>query len=224
MNKFEKFISELMYAEIYFSTSGTKLVCHFNHFRSFQKYLYFCNSSLSEVWGELNKKELLSFERHYLSLRLEEIGKLFIYEGEKVVSHRHLMIFADGVPIEFCCLNPQCRCFLSAYLSIQYNAWHNLYCLFDGSSSFYQSNYVWQWDVIAILELGDALWNLCFVQAQGPEKSKKAYLQHLFAFFNLPVPDDPCRRLNELGKRAVPYTFLMQLTEQYRQYWEEREG
>lgn len=224
MNEFEKFISELMYAEVYLSVSGSKSVCHFNHFRSFQKYLYFCNCSLEKVWHGLNKKELCPTERRFLLSRLEHVGRLFTVERETVVTHRHLVVYEQGVPVAPDSLSFSSRCLLLSYLNIQYDAWRGLCRLCENFLTCYQGDYVWKGDLIELLELGDALWSFDLVEPLGGEKSKKSYFQRLFSFFNLPVPEDPCRRLGELGKRALPHAFLTRLSEYYCRYWQEREG
>ena len=202
---FEKCIAGLMHVDVYFSASETQPVCHFNQFRSRQKYQEFCNRLLWQVWKELNTRNLQEFERRYLEIQLEEMGKLFVLEdlGE---------------------LNAQCRCLLSAYLNIQYLAWCGLCQLCREFAPLVQGNYAWQGDAIALLALSDALWCLQWVKPVQGDRSKKCYFQHLQAFFHLPVLDEPCRRLGDLGKRAEPHGFLVKLSDDYQRYWEEREG
>ena len=123
---FEKCIADLMHVDVYFSASETQPVCHFNQFRSRQKYQEFCNRLLGQVWKELNTRNLQEFERRYLEIQLEEMGKLFVLEDGKVVAHRNVLVFRDKSAVELGELNAQCRCLLSAYLNIQYLAWCGL--------------------------------------------------------------------------------------------------
>ena len=217
-------MADLMHVDVYFSSSDAHPVCHFNQFRSRQKYQEFCNRLLFQVWEELNKRGLKDFEQRYLMIRLEETGKLFVVENGKVVAHRDVLVFRDQSVVELEELNGQCRCLLSAYLNIQYLAWCGLCRLCREFSQLCQGNYAWQGDAIALLALCDALWSLHWVKPVQGDKSKKCYFQHLQSFFHLPVLDDPCRRLGDLGKRAEPHGFLMKLSDDYQRYWEEREG
>ena len=221
---FEKCIAGLMHVDVYFSASETHPVCHFNQFRSRQKYQEFCNRLLERVWEELNARNLQEFERRYLEIQLEEMGKLFVLEDGKVVAHRNVLVFCDKSAVELGELNAQCRCLLSAYLNIQYLAWCGLCRLCREFAPLVQGNYAWQGDAIALLVLFDALWCLRWVKPVQGDRSKKCYFQHLQAFFHLPVLDDPCRRLGDLGKRAEPHGFVVKLSDDYQRYWEEREG
>ena len=81
LTMFEKCIADLMHVDVYFSASETQPVCHFNQFRSRQKYQEFCNRLLGQVWKELNTRNLQEFERRYLEIQLEEMGKLFVLGG-----------------------------------------------------------------------------------------------------------------------------------------------
>ena len=108
----------LMHVDVYFSSSEAHPVCHFNQFRSRQKYQEFCNRLLGQVWKELNTRNLQEFERRYLEIQLEEMGKLFVLEDGKVVAHRNVLVFRDKSAVELGELNAQCRCLLSAYLNI----------------------------------------------------------------------------------------------------------
>ena len=148
----------------------------------------------------------------------------FVLEDGKVVAHRNVLVFRDKSAVELGELNAQCRCLLSAYLNIQYLAWCGLCRLCREFAPLVQGNYAWQGDAIALLALFDALWCLRWVKPVQGDRSKKCYFQHLQAFFHLPVLDDPCRRLGDLGKRAEPHGFLVKLSDDYQRYWEEREG
>ena len=97
---FEKCIAGLMHVDVYFSASETQPVCHFNQFRSRQKYQEFCNRLLGQVWKELNMRNLQEFERRYLEIQLEEMGKLFVLEDGKVVAHRNVLVFRDKSAVE----------------------------------------------------------------------------------------------------------------------------
>ena len=81
----------------------------------------------------------------------------------------------------------------------------------------------WTGKEIELLELGDALWTTGYIRPLAKEKTKRLYFRRLFGFFNLPVPDDPCHRLGELGLRGRPDIFLAWLRDRYLSYWEDRE-
>ena len=76
----------LMHVDVYFSSSEAHPVCHFNQFRS--------------RWKELNTRNLQEFERRYLEIQLEEMGKLFVLEDGKVVAHRNVLVFRDKSAVE----------------------------------------------------------------------------------------------------------------------------
>ena len=97
---FEKCIAGLMHVDVYFSASETQPVCHFNQFRSRQKYQEFCNRLLGRVWEELNARNLQEFEWRYLEIQLEEMGKLFVLEDGKVVVHRNVLVFRDKSAVD----------------------------------------------------------------------------------------------------------------------------
>lgn len=97
---FEKCMAGLMHVDVYFSSSEAHPVCHFNQFRSRQKYQEFCNRLLGQVWKELNMRNLQEFERRYLEIQLEEMGKLFVLEDGKVVAHRNVLVFRDKSAVE----------------------------------------------------------------------------------------------------------------------------
>ena len=160
--------------DVYFSASETQPVCHFNQFRSRQKYQEFCNRLLDRVWEELNARNLQEFERRYLEIQLEEMGKLFVLEDGKVVAHRNVLVFRDKSAVELGELNAQCRCLLSAYLNIQYLAWCGLCRLCREFAPLVQGNYAWQGDAIALLALFDALWCLQWVKPVQGDRSKKS--------------------------------------------------
>ena len=88
-----------MYAEAYISSGGVKTLCRFNHFRSRQQYLCFCSHSLHSVWEEWNKDGSLSDYRKYIFFKLQEAGRLFIFEGGEVVSHRNLLVYQNEIPV-----------------------------------------------------------------------------------------------------------------------------
>lgn len=223
LKAFEKYISELMYSEAYFTSNGKKTVCHFNNFRSRQKYLLFCGNLAQQVWQELQQTSDCPHHRQYISLRLQEAGKLFVVENDTVVSHRHLVAFVNGTAVSPSSLDEPSRFLLSAYLCLQHSAWQALCRLCETIFSVYRSCYLWLGNEIDLLELADALWATGFVQVSANDRSKKKYFCHLLAFFNLPVPADPCRRLGELTARKRPDSFLAALQEKYRDYWKERE-
>ena len=202
MNEFEKFISELMYAEVYLSVSGSKSVCHFNHFRSFQKYLYFCNCSLEKVWHGLNKKELCPTERRFLLSRLEHVGRLFTVERETVVAHRHLVVYEQGVPVAPDSLSFSSRCLLLSYLNIQYDAWRGLCRLCEDFLTCYQGDYVWKGDLIAARIAQDKI--MCvreLVRSIMPIVSHKEILT--FLGFDMGVPRYPFRSLLQEEKERL---------------------
>lgn len=213
-----------MYAEVCFPSAGTKTTCHFNHFRSRRQYIYSCLQFSQLVLEELHKTELLSLHRQYVDVKLQEVGKMFLLEGDEVISHRHLLVFQDGNAVPGTDLDFQSRQLLSAFLKIQYSAWLELCHLCESFFSVYRGYYLWQGNEIELLELGDALWVSGRIQPLVSEKTKKMYFKRLFGFFNLPLPDAPCHRLGELGLRAHPDSFLSWLRNEYRIYWEEREA
>ena len=140
--------------------------------------------------------------------RLQQVGKLFICEGQEVVSHSHLLVHRGGMPVHVATLDVHEQMLLRSFLRIQYTAWLELCELCNSVLSFYQGNYVWQGNVLELLELGDALWVTGRVSPQDGEKSKRQYLRRLLALFRFPVPDQPCRRLGELTGRVRPDTFV----------------
>lgn len=213
-----------MYAEVYISSAGVKTLCRFNHFRSRQQYLCFCSHSLYSVWDELNQGGSLSGYRRYISFKLQEAGRLFIFEGGEVVAHRNLLVCQNEIPVTLDILNTSSRYLLRSFLQIQYSSWLELCRLCEAFFSVYRGYYVWAGKEIELLELGDALWTTGYIRPLAKEKTKKLYFRRLFGYFNLPVPDDPCHRLGELGLRARPDNFLAWLQDKYFSYWEDREN
>lgn len=213
-----------MYAEVYFPPAGAKTACIFNHFRSRRQYIGFYMQFSHLVWEELHKAELLYLHRQYIAFKLQEVGKMFLIEGGEVISHRNLLVFQEGKAVPGYCLDPQSRQLLSAFLKVQYSAWLELCHLCESFFSVYRSCYLWQGNEIELLELGDALWVSGRILPLIPEKTKKMYFRRLFGFFNLPLPDAPCRRLGEIGLRARPDSFLSWLRDKYRLFWEERDS
>lgn len=98
-----------MYAEAYISSGGVKTLCRFNHFRSRQQFLFFCSHSLHSVWEEWNKDGSLSDYHKYISFKLQEAGRLFIFEGGEVVSHRNLLVYQNEIPVSPDILNGSSR-------------------------------------------------------------------------------------------------------------------
>lgn len=221
---FDKYITELMYAEVYFPAAGAKTACNFNHFRSRRQYISSCTQLSHLVWEELHKTELPAQQRQYMAVKLQEVGKMFLIEDDKVVSHRNLLVYQNNKLVPMSDLDPQACQLLSAFLNIQYSAWLELCNFCESCLSVYRGNYLWKGNEIELLELGDALWVSGRIQPLTPEKTKKMYFKRLFGFFNLPVPDDPCRRLGELALRTLPDSFLSWLRDFYRNYREERDS
>ena len=213
-----------MYAEAYFSSAGGRIVCRFNRFRSRRQYLCFCTHASHEVWEELDRRGLSPPHRRYMFVKLEEAGKMFVFEGNEIASHRNLLIFRDEHPVSVEMLDlSSCR-LLRAYLQVQYSAWLELCRFYEAFSPVYRGHYRWGGKEIELFELGDALWAAGYIRPLTEEKTKKLYFRRLFGFFNLPVPDDPCHRIGEFGLRSRPDLFLSLLRDKYRSYWEERES
>lgn len=212
-----------MYAEAYFPPAKFKMTCHFNGFQSRRKYTYFCSQFLHSVWEEWNKTESLASSRRYMLFKLQEAGRMFIFEDGKLVSHQNILIYQNQIPVSLNTLNNSCRCLLSAFLQTQYTAWMELCRLFETFFSVYRGYYAWTGNEIELLELGDALWSAGYIRSLTQEKTKRLYFRRLFGFFNLSVPDDPCHRLGELGQRSRPDVFLSWLRDKYLSYWEDRE-
>lgn len=104
-----------MYAEAYISSGGVKTLCRFNHFRSRQQFLFFCSHSLHSVWEEWNKDGSLSDYHKYISFKLQEAGRLFIFEGGEVVSHRNLLVYQNEIPVSPDILNGSSRHLLGSF-------------------------------------------------------------------------------------------------------------
>ncbi len=224
LKAFDKYIAEFLYAEAYFPTAKAKRVCRFNRFRSRRQYLNFCTKAVHSVWEELNTAGNSPLYSRYVAFKLEEAGKMFIFEGENLVSHRNLLVFQKGIPVSPKVLNTPSRRLLRSFLQIQYFAWQELCRLCETFYSVYHGYYVWKGKEIELLELGDALWTAGYIYPLPGKNTKKLYFQRLFGFFNLEPPDDPCHRLGELGLRSRPDAFLSALRDKYCSYWEEREG
>ena len=220
---FDKYITELMYAEIFFPAGRAGAACVFNTFRSRKQYIGAWLQLSRQVVAELSKTDLCSQERQYIFFRLQQTGKMFICEGKEVVSHYNLLVFYEGKSIDAAMLEKQEQRLLLAFLRLQYTAWLELCELCNSLLSFYQGHYVWQGNVLELLELGDALWVTGRVCPRTAGKTKRQYLRRLLALFRLPVPDQPCRRLGELASRARPDAFITWLHEKYHDYWRKRE-
>lgn len=204
LKAFEKYITELMYAEVFFPAGRAGTACVFNTFRSRKQYISAWLQLSRQVAAELGKAYLCGWERQYVFFRLQQAGKMFICEGQEVVSHYNLLIFYGGTIVDAATLEGQERRLLGAFLRLQYAAWQELCELCNSVLSFYQGDYVWQGNVLELLELGDALWVTGRVCPQNTGKTKRQYLCRLLALFRLPVPEQPCRRLGELAARARP--------------------
>ena len=146
-----------------------------------------------------------------------------IFEGGEVVSHRNLLVYQNEIPVSPDILNGSSRHLLGSFLQIQYSSWLELCRLCESFFSVYPGYYIWTGKEIELLELGDALWTTGYIRPLAKEKTKRLYFRRLFGFFNLPVPDDPCHRLGELGLRGRPDIFLAWLRDRYLSYWEDRE-
>lgn len=220
---FDKYIAGLMYAEVFFSAGKAGVNCVFNTFRSRKQYINAWLQLSRQVAVELDKTDLCGQERKYIFFRLQQAGKMFICEGQEVVSHYNLLAFCGSIPVRAATLNGPEQLLLRAFLRIQYMAWLELCELCNSALSFYQGHYAWQGNALELLELGDALWVTGRVCPQTAEKSKRQYLRRLLALFHLPVSDQPCRRLGELVGRIRPDAFITWLHEKYRDYWHKRE-
>lgn len=221
---FNKYITELMYAEVYFTSAGRVPACRFNRFRSRRKYIYSCLEYSRSICNELEQAGLCPYYHRYITLKLQEAGKMFVVENGEVVSHRNILVYLEGDPVPVAGLDIRYRRLLSAFLSLQYSAWVELCHLCESFFSVYRGAYLWQGNEIELLELGDALWGCGYIRPLSAEKTKKIYFRHLFGFFNLPVREDPCHRLGELALRSHPDSFLVRLRDKYRVYWESRES
>ena len=122
LKAFDKYVAELMYAKAYISSGGVKTLCRFNHFRSRQQFLFFCSHSLHSVWEEWNKDGSLSDYHKYISFKLQEAGRLFIFEGGEVVSHRNLLVYQNEILVSPDILNGSSRHMLGSFLQIQYSS------------------------------------------------------------------------------------------------------
>lgn len=223
LKAFDKYITELMYAEIFFPAGRAGATCVFNTFRSRKQYIGAWLQLSRQVVAELGKTDLCSQERQYIFFRLQQTGKMFICEGQEVVSHYNLLVFYGGKSVDAATLERQEQRLLWAFLRLQYTAWLELCELCNSLLAFYQGHYAWQGNVLELLELGDALWVTGRICPQTTGKTKRQYLHRLLALFRLPVPDQPCRRLGELASRARPDTFITWLHEKYHDYWRKRE-
>lgn len=223
LKAFDKYITELMYAEVYFPSAGNMRACVFNRFRSRRQYIYSWLQLSQQVLTELNKTGLPCHHWQYVTVRLQEAGKNFISENGRIVLHRNILVYRCGVAVGVAELDVQSRHILAAYLSVQYSAWVEMCSLCESFFSVYRGNYLWQGKEIELLELCDALWVSERVRPLAAERTKKQYFRRLFGFFNLPLPDDPCHRLGEISLRARPDLFLSWLHDNYLVYWEDRE-
>ncbi len=223
LKTFDRYVAGLMYAEVFFPAGGAGSACVFNTFRSRKQYIAEWLQLSRQVAEELGKTDLCGRERQYIFFRLQQTGKLFICEGQEVVSHYNLLVFYGGIPVTADTLGRHERILLLAFLRLQYMAWLELCELCNSVFSLYQGHYTWQGDILELIELGDALWVTERVCPQATGKTKRQYLRRLLALFHLPVPDQPCRRLGELAGRARPDAFITWLHEKYRDYWHKRE-
>lgn len=223
LKAFDRYITEFMYAEVYFSSVGKRPVCRFNRFRSRRQYLCFCTRAFHAICEELDKTGLSPPHLRYMAMKLQEVGKQFVFEGEELVSRHNLLVFLNEkiVPPEV--LDISSRRLLRAYLEVQYSLWQELCRLYESFSAVFRGDYRWGGKEIELFELGDALWTSGYILPLTEKKTKKLYFRNLFGFFNLSVPADPCRRLGELSVRSRPVHFLSLLQEKYLSYWEERE-
>lgn len=224
LKAFDKYMTEFLYVEVYFSSGGRRKMCHFNHFRSRQQYLCFCSHASHLVWEELGMAAAFPADHRYVATKLQEAGEMFVFEGDEIVSHRNILVFQDEIPVSPDMLDASSCRLLRAFLQIQYSAWLELCRLCETVYSVYRGNYAWNGKEIELLELGDALWTAGYIRPLTKEKTKRLYFRRLFGFFNLSVSGDPCHRLGELGVRSRPDTFLSWLRDKYCSYWEDREG
>lgn len=173
--------------------------------------------------SHLQKWLIFVFTALYFAV-LKKLGDLFITENDEIVSHRNLLIYCGGESIAEDELTVSARRLLIAWLKLQYVSWEELYDICATFFSFYRGCYCWQGDEIELLELGDALWVSGKIKPLMAEKTKKQYFRHLFGFFNLPVPAEPCHRLGEIALRRLPDAFLTWLHQHYKQYMERRDN
>lgn len=223
LKAFDNYVTGLMYADIFFPSERGSTTCVFNSYRSRKQYISAWLQLSRLIAVELGGISLSVQERQIVFLRLQQVGKLFISEGQEVVSHCHLLVYRGGMPVHASSLDGHEQMILRSFLRIQYMAWVELCEICNSALSFYQGDYAWQGNVLDLLELGDALWVTGRVCPQSGEKSKRQYLRRLLALFRFPVLDQPCRRLGELAGRIRPDTFVTWLHQKYRDYWHERE-
>ncbi|MDE7074818.1 MAG: hypothetical protein K2O69_07225, partial [Odoribacter sp.] len=123
---FDKYVTGLMYAEVFFPSEQGSTACVFNSFRTRKQYIGSWLELSRQVAEELGKRALSAQERQVVFFRLQQVGKLFICEGAEVVSHYHLMAFRGGVPVCAAALEGAEVVHLRAFLRIQYMAWVEL--------------------------------------------------------------------------------------------------
>lgn len=220
---FDNYIAELMGAEVYLSSGPLADRCVYNRCRSRRQYLKMWIQLYQRLVKELQNGELQSFQQEYFSYMLRHAGTVFVLDGTEVVFHRHLLIHCGGSVIFEKELGESARCILRAYLKIQYDAWIVLGELLDSYLSVYRGYDRWTGQEIELLELGDALWTFEKVRPLVAGETKRLYFKRLFGYFNLPVPERPCHRLGEIGRRERPHSFLFWLQEKYEAYWKRRD-
>ena len=181
-----------MYAKAYISSGGVKTLCRFNHFRSRQQFLFFCSHSLHSVWEEWNKDGSLLDYHKYISFKLQEAGRLLIFEGGEVVSHRNLLVYQNEIPVSPDILNGSSRHLLGSFLQIQYSSWLELCRLCESFFSVYPGYYIWTGKEIELLELGMPF-GQPDISAPWQRKKRKGYISGAcsdsltFRFRTIPV-------------------------------------
>ena len=121
----------------------------------------------------------LSDYHKYISFKLQEAGRLFIFEGGEVVSHRNLLVYQNEIPVSPDILNGSSRHLLGSFLQIQYSSWLELCRLCESFFSVYPGYYIWTGKEIELLELGDALWTTGYIRPLAKEKTKRLYFRAL---------------------------------------------
>ena len=224
LEAFHHYLNELTYAEVYFSASGNKPVCHFNHYRSLQQYSGSYGRLSLAVWHELSRLPSLSDYQNFIRIKLQETGKMFLGESGKPVSHRHILIYHNNLPVLAEELTPPLRHLLSAYLNIQCSAWQELCKICEQFLSAYPGYYQWQGKMVDLLELGDAIWSTGQVAQLTNEKTKTRFFNCLLGFFNIAMPSQLYRSLGEIGKKSQLTPFLLRLLREYSAYRTKQEG
>ncbi len=219
LGAFDNYITELMEADVSLSSGRLTNRCVYNGCRTRRQYIRMWLQLYRKLVEELQNADIQLFQREYFSTILLQAGEMFVREETEVVCHRNLLIRCGEVIVSGREMDDSFRRLLQGYLKIQYDAWVRLKDLFDSYLSVYRGHHLWTGQEIELLELGDALWMFGKVKPVSSGETKRWYFKRLFGYFNLPIPERPCHRLGEIGRRSRPHSFLYWLQGKYRDHW-----